>query len=185
MQVKPTQLAEVIELTPTRHGDHRGWFAETWNTRRGLEAGIDITWVQDNESLSAEQGTVRGLHFQMAPSAQDKLIRVLDGRIADVAVDLRRSSATFGHHVLVELNAELGNQLFVPKGFAHGFCTLEPNTRVAYKTSGYYDPERDVGLRWNDPDLGITWPVGEGHAVVSAKDGETPLLADAQHLLFD
>jgi dTDP-4-dehydrorhamnose 3,5-epimerase len=178
LKVEPTALPDVKIVNPQRIGDHRGFFSETYNRQRFTEAGIDVEFVQDNHSLSAATGTVRGLHFQSEPFAQAKLIRVVRGRILDIAVDVRRSSRTFGKHVAVELSAENGWQLFVPVGFAHGFCTLEPDTEIIYKVSGYYSAAHDHGLRWSDPDLGIDWPVVPVDAVLSEKDQRQPLLAE-------
>ena len=177
MELRPTKLDGVVELIPKRHGDHRGWFSEVWNESTLKDVGITIEWVQDNEAFSAAVGTLRGLHFQVEPHAQDKLVRAVKGSIVDVAVDLRASSATYGQHVAVELNDELGNQLLVPKGFAHGYCTLVPDTIIGYKVSGYYSPECDRGIRWNDPDLAVAWPVDADKAVLSEKDINAPLLA--------
>jgi dTDP-4-dehydrorhamnose 3,5-epimerase len=143
-----------------------------------VDAGIAIDFVQDNHSLSAAVGTVRGLHFQTAPFAQAKLIRVVRGRIFDVAVDIRRSSPTFGKHVAVELSAENWRQLLVPVGFAHGFCTLEPDCEIQYKVSAYYSAADDFGLAWDDPALGIPWPVRSEEAVLSDKDRRQPTLAE-------
>ena len=185
MKIVETALEGVIEVEPVRHGDERGWFSETWNAQRWRDAGYDIDWVQDNESLSGPKGTIRGIHFQRDPSAQDKLVRVVAGRILDVAVDLRRGSPTMGRYVAVELSAERGNQLLVPKGFGHGFVTLEADCHVAYKTSAHYDPERDAGVSFGDPAIGIDWGIEPEHAIVSQKDADAPLLADADHLLFD
>jgi dTDP-4-dehydrorhamnose 3,5-epimerase len=174
MQVVETRIPEVKLITPKRHGDHRGYFSETYNARAMREAGIALDFVQDNQSLSAERGTIRGLHFQLPPFAQDKLVRVLRGSIFDVAVDLRRGSPTFGQHVSAVLTADEGNQLLVPIGFGHGFCTLEPDTEVFYKVTNYYSPECDRGLLWNDADLGIDWPVSADEAVLSQKDLKQP-----------
>ncbi|PVE21377.1 dTDP-4-dehydrorhamnose 3,5-epimerase [Microvirga sp. KLBC 81] len=178
MEVYSTAIADVKVVKPPRFGDHRGFFSEVYNFEKFVRAGIDLTFVQDNHSLSAQQGTVRGMHFQSHPFAQDKLIRVARGRIFDVAVDIRRSSPTYGRHVAVELSAENGLQLLVPVGFAHGFCTLEPNTEVIYKVSGYYSAAHDHGVAWDDPALGIDWPVAPEAAVLSDKDRRHPLLAD-------
>ena len=163
---------------PKKHGDHRGFFSEVYNKRTLAAAGIDIDFVQDNHSLSAEKGVVRGLHFQVPPFAQDKLVRVVRGSVFDVAVDLRRGSPTYGKHVSVVLSAEEWNQILVPIGFAHGLMTLEPDTEVIYKVSNYYSAEHDKGLLWNDPALGIEWPVAEEEAILSAKDQMPPRLAD-------
>jgi dTDP-4-dehydrorhamnose 3,5-epimerase len=159
-----------------RFGDQRGWFAETYNERRFGEWGIPVRFVQDNHSLSRPVGTVRGLHYQAPPCGQAKLVRVVRGRILDVAVDARRGSPTYGEHVAVELSAEAGDQLFLPVGFLHGFVTLEPDTEVVYKVSDFYDRASDGGVRWNDPTLGIAW--GVATAVVSEKDAAQPLFAD-------
>jgi dTDP-4-dehydrorhamnose 3,5-epimerase len=178
LSVEPTAIPEVKIVTPQRIGDHRGYFSETYNRKRFAEAGIAVDFVQDNQSLSAAVGTIRGLHFQSAPFAQDKLVRTLRGRILDVAVDLRRSSPTFGRHVAVELSAENGRQLLVPVGFAHGFCTLEPDTEIHYKVSAYYSAAHDHGLAWDDPDLAIAWPVDAASATLSDKDRRQPRLAE-------
>lgn len=178
LSVEPTAIPDVKIVTPKRFGDNRGFFSETYNRQRFTEAGIDMEFVQDNHSLSAVTGTVRGLHFQSEPFAQAKLIRVVRGRVLDVAVDLRRSSQTFGKHVAVELSADNGRQLFVPVGFAHGFCTLEPNTEIEYKVSAYYSAAHDHGLAWDDPALGIAWPVDRAKAILSDKDRRQPTLAE-------
>jgi dTDP-4-dehydrorhamnose 3,5-epimerase len=162
-----------VLVVPQRFGDARGFFMETYSARDFAGAGIDCVFVQDNHSLSAERGTVRGLHFQIPPFAQAKLVRVTRGSILDVAVDIRKGSPTFGQHIAVELNAQSGEQLFVPEGFAHGFCTLEPDTEMIYKVSNYYAPEHDAGLHWDDPALKIAWP-GFAGAQVSAKDALLP-----------
>ena len=140
-------------------------------------SGIDVPFVQENHSLSVDRGVVRGLHFQLPPMSQAKLVRAAAGSILDVAVDIRQGSPTYGRHVAVVLSAADGNQLFVPEGFAHGFCTLEANTEVVYKVNRYYSPEHDRGLRWNDPALGIDWGIDEESAVLSARDRAQPLLA--------
>jgi dTDP-4-dehydrorhamnose 3,5-epimerase len=176
--VEQTVLPDVKIVNPRRIGDQRGFFCETYNRQRFAEVGIDVEFLQDNHSLSAVAGTVRGLHFQSDPFAQAKLIRVIRGRILDVAVDIRRSSPTFGKHVAVELSAENGSQLLVPVGFAHGFCTLECNTEIVYKVSAYYSAAHDHGLRWNDPALGIDWPVAPAIALLSDKDRRQPLLSE-------
>jgi dTDP-4-dehydrorhamnose 3,5-epimerase len=178
LTVEPATIPDVKIITPDRFGDHRGFFSETYNRQRFAEAGIAIDFVQDNHSMSAAVGTVRGLHFQSAPFAQDKLIRVVRVRILDVAVDIRRASPTFGKHVAVELSAENGRQLLVPVGFAHGFCTLEPNTEIQYKVSNYYSAANDHGLLWNDPVLAIAWPVEAELATLSDKDRRQPILAE-------
>ena len=179
---EPLAIAEVILVRPPRFGDERGYFAETYHADKWAAAGIGVTFVQDNQSLSAEVGTIRGLHYQLAPYAQGKLVRVLQGRVLDVAVDIRRSSPTFGQHVSAELTADGGEQIFVPPGFAHGFATLEPDTVVAYKVSGVYSPESERGIRFDDPDLGIDWKVDTSKATLSKKDTGNPKLADQPDL---
>jgi dTDP-4-dehydrorhamnose 3,5-epimerase len=178
LSVESTAIPEVKIVTPKRIGDHRGYFSETYNRQRFVAAGIDTEFVQDNHSLSAAVGTVRGLHFQSEPFGQVKLIRVVRGRILDVAVDLRRSSPTYGQHVAVELSAENGRQLLIPVGFAHGFCTLEPDTEIQYKVSAYYSAAHDHGLAWNDPALDIAWPIDSAAAVISDKDYRLPTLTE-------
>ena len=178
MEIETTALDGVLILTPTRHGDDRGWFSETWNRQRLLDAGVDVDFVQDNHSRSGPVGTLRGLHFQRAPHAQTKLVRVVRGAVLDVAVDLRPDSPTFTDHVAIELTAENGRQLLVPKGFGHGFVTREPDTEVCYKVDAYYAPDADAGVAWNDPDLGIDWGVSETDVVLSDKDRALPALED-------
>ncbi|WDR06492.1 dTDP-4-dehydrorhamnose 3,5-epimerase [Devosia rhodophyticola] len=176
--VSPLSLGEVLELTPKKFGDDRGFFSETYNHESYSIAGITHEFVQDNHSHSAAKGVVRGLHYQLTPRAQDKLVRVVRGAILDVAVDIRKSSPTFGHWVSLVVSAEKWNQIFVPKGFAHGFVTLEPNTEVIYKVTALYSPEHDRSIRFDDPAIGIHWPdVGEFQ--LSEKDRNAPLLADA------
>ena len=184
MQVVETQIPDVKLITPKKFGDHRGFFSETYNRKALAEAGVELEFVQDNHSLSSEKGVVRGLHFQIPPYAQDKLLRVVRGRILDVAVDIRRSSPTFGQHVTAELSAENWQQILVPKGFAHGFITLEPDTEVIYKVTNYYAPDHDRGLLWNDPALGIDWPLNGDAAILSDKDQRHPRLAELTEL-FD
>jgi dTDP-4-dehydrorhamnose 3,5-epimerase len=179
MKIDATALPEVKLLTPRRFEDGRGFFSETYNRERLAAAGIAVAFVQDNQSLSRRRGTIRGLHYQMAPMAQAKLVRVLRGAILDVAVDIRPGSATFGQHVAVELDAERGSQLFVPEGFAHGFCTLADDTEIFYKVSRPYAPDCERGILWSDPTLGIAWPVRPEAAVVSDKDRSLPPLARA------
>jgi dTDP-4-dehydrorhamnose 3,5-epimerase len=178
VNVIETEIPDVKVLNPERFGDHRGFFSETYNSRTLAESGIELDFVQDNDSLSAEPGTVRGLHFQIPPFAQHKLVRVVRGAILDVAVDLRRGSATRSRHVAVRISADEGNQVLVPVGFAHGFCTLEPNTHVVYKVTSHYSPEHDKGLRWDDPALGIEWPVSAADAILSERDAKWPRLAE-------
>ena len=178
MLVEHLKIPDVRMLVPGKHGDRRGFFSETYNKKALAAVGIDIDFVQDNHSCSADKGTVRGLHFQTPPFTQDKLVRVARGSVFDVVVDLRRGSSTYGWHVSVVLSAETWNQILVPIGFAHGFMTLEPDTEVIYKVSNYYSPEQDKGLLWNDPALGIAWPLAEDEAILSEKDRTQPRLAE-------
>jgi dTDP-4-dehydrorhamnose 3,5-epimerase len=176
MQATRLAIPDVILATPPRFADSRGWFSEAWNARRFAEAGIPGPFVQDNQSFSARQGTVRGLHCQVGANAQGKLVRVLAGRIWDVAVDIRRGSPSYGRHVAAELSGENGAQLWIPAGFLHGFCTLEPATQVLYKVTAPYDREAERGVIWNDPTLGVPWPVAAAEAVLSEKDAVLPPL---------
>ena len=178
MEVLSTAIAEVKEIRPARHRDPRGFFSEIFRQDVLHRDGIDVPFVQENHSLSVERGVVRGLHFQIPPFAQTKLIRVLTGRIFDACVDLRRSSPRYGQHATVELSAETGDQLFVPAGFAHGFCTLEPDTTVLYKVDAVYSAEHERGIAWSDPALAIPWPIGPDAAILSAKDAALPPLRD-------
>ncbi len=182
MQVEETAIPAVKIVTPRKHGDARGFFSEVYNKSSWEDAGLQFDFVQDNHSFSAAAGTLRGLHFQTPPFAQDKLLRVARGRILDVAVDIRPSSPTFGRHVAVELSAENWRQLLVPIGFAHGFVTLEPDTEVLYKTTAVYSPANDRGVAWDDPDLAIPWPLPSGGAMLSDKDKRWPRLKDAEVL---
>jgi dTDP-4-dehydrorhamnose 3,5-epimerase len=178
MEVEELSIPDVKILRPTRHGDHRGFFSEVYNKKALVTAGIDIDFVQDNHSVSAKRGIVRGLHFQTPPFAQHKLLRVVRGSVFDVAVDLRRGSPSFGKHATAVLSAEAWNQIFVPIGFAHGFMTLEPDTEVIYKVSNYYAPDHDKGILWNDPALAIAWPIDDREAILSDKDRKQPRLAE-------
>lgn len=178
MQIERLNIPDVRLLVPRKHGDARGFFSETYNRKSLAALGIDIDFVQDNHSLSAEKGTVRGLHFQTPPFAQDKLVRVVRGSVYDVAVDLRRDSPTYGRHAGAVLSADTWNQVLVPVGFAHGFMTLEHDTEVIYKVSNYYAPDHDKGLLWNDPVLGIAWPLAEDEAILSDKDRIQPRLRE-------
>lgn len=178
MQVVSTDIAEVKEIRPVRHHDPRGFFSEIFREALLREHGIGVPFVQENHSLSVDRGVLRGLHFQIPPAGQAKLVRVAAGSILDVAVDIRRGSPTYGHHVAIVLSAEQGNQLYVPEGFAHGFCTIEPNTEVIYKVSSYYSPAHDRGLAWDDPALAIAWPLARGEALLSDKDRRNPVLAE-------
>jgi len=176
--VEPSSIPDVRAIRPPRHGDTRGFFSEVYSRRAFAAAGIDIEFVQDNYSRSAERGVVRGLHFQIPPFAQDKLVWVSRGAIFDVAVDLRWGSPSYGRSVTRTLSAESWTQFLIPIGFAHGFCTLEPDTDVVYKVSAYYSREHDRGLLWNDPALGIAWPIEQADAILSERDQRHPTLAD-------
>ena len=167
-----------IEITPSRHEDDRGYFTETFRSDLFGQHAEATCFVQENQSLSRRAGTVRGLHFQTDPCAQGKLVRCIAGSIFDVAVDVRSWSPTFGRWVAVTLTPQAGNQLWVPRGFAHGFCTLEPDTIVSYKVTSYYSPENDKGLAWDDPAVAIAWPSVAASETLSAKDRVQPSLAD-------
>ena len=168
----------ILHIMPKRFGDERGWFSETYNARKLAGHGLDIAFVQDNQSMSSEVGTVRGLHFQTPPHAQAKLVRCVKGAIWDVFVDVRRGSPTYGESFGAILSAENGHQLYGPAGFAHGFVTLEPDSEVFYKVDDYYAPECDGGIAWDDPDLALDWPLPTGGPTLSAKDRNLPTLAD-------
>jgi len=178
VRIEDTEIAGVKVITQAKHGDHRGFFSEIYNRRSFEEAGLDLTFVQDNHAFSAEVGTIRGLHFQSPPFAQDKLVRVTRGRALDVVVDLRRSSKTFGRHFGIELSAENWRQLLIPIGFAHGYCTLEPDTELLYKVTNFYSAANDLGLAFDDPALAIDWGIDLARARLSEKDRRQPRLAD-------
>lgn len=179
-----TRLAipDVLLITPKRHGDARGFFSETYSRKTLAEAGFDKVFVQDNHSLSEKRGVLRGLHFQRPPFMQDKLLRVTQGAVYDVAVDIRAGSPTFGQHVGAELSADNWRQLLVPAGFAHGFVTLTDNCAVLYKVTADYAPQSEGGLAWNDPALGIDWPLPASEIVTNARDGAWPTLAELEPL---
>jgi dTDP-4-dehydrorhamnose 3,5-epimerase len=179
MQITPTEIPAVFEITPKKFGDHRGFFSEVFKRSALRDADIDIDFVQDNHSMSQPVGVIRGLHYQKPPYAQTKLIRVIRGAIFDVAVDIRKSSPTFGQHVSRILSAANWNQILIPAGFAHGFATLEPDTEVLYKVNAPYAPDHEAGILWNDPALGINWPVDDSTATLSGKDRTYPVLAEA------
>lgn len=179
MKIVSLAIPEVKLIVPVIHRDARGFFSETFSARALADAGITATLVQDNHSLSVERGVIRGLHFQTPPHAQGKLVRVTRGAILDVAVDIRAGSPTFGRYVADILSAENWHQLWIPAGFAHGFCTLEPDTEVVYKVTDYYAPQHDRGIAWDDPALAIKWPVRPENAVLSEKDRNHPQLASA------
>ncbi|MCL2715096.1 MAG: dTDP-4-dehydrorhamnose 3,5-epimerase [Alphaproteobacteria bacterium] len=181
VEVRELEIAEVKVLNPKKFGDHRGFFSEVYSRKALADVGIDVELVQDNHSLSSKRGTVRGLHFQIPPLAQAKLVRVVRGAILDVAVDLRRNSASFGKHVCAVISEDDWNQIFVPVGFAHGFITITDETEVLYKVSNIYSPEHERGILWNDPKLGIDW-LQRGASEISARDLAWPALGDvAEH----
>ena len=182
MEIEALAIADVKVLTPRRFADARGFFSETFNEGAWRDLGFEARFVQDNHAYSADKGVVRGLHFQLPPAAQGKLVRVPRGAILDVAVDIRRSSPTFGKHVSAVISAENWKQIWVPPGFAHGYVTLEPHTEVIYKVTAPYAPALDRGVLWNDPALAIDWGVPDGEAILSDKDRKQPLLAAAPDL---
>jgi dTDP-4-dehydrorhamnose 3,5-epimerase len=178
VQVERLAIPEVLLLTPPRFGDARGWFSQAY-VKRDLEAaGVTDDFVQDNQAYSAQKGTLRGLHLQIPPEPISKLVRCLKGAIFDVAVDVRAGSPTFGRWVGAELTADNGRQLYCPRGFAHAYVTLTPDTEVFYKVDGYYAPACERGVRWNDPAIGIEWPIAESEIVINDRDRTLPLLAD-------
>ncbi len=182
MQIERFDIDGLVLLTPRRFGDERGWFAETWNARGMAEAGLDFPFCQDNHSFSRDAGTLRGLHYQAPPAAQTKLVRCSRGRVFDVAVDIRAGSPSWGAWRGVVLSAENGSELLVPRGFLHAFLTLEPESEVQYKVDAYYARECDGAIAWNDPEIGIDWPLAEAGVaapIVSDKDAAAPRLAEA------
>ncbi|MBZ9656065.1 dTDP-4-dehydrorhamnose 3,5-epimerase [Phyllobacterium lublinensis] len=179
IEVRPLALEGVLEIFPRKFGDDRGFFSETYNAESFAAAGISLQFVQDNHSLSASRGVLRGLHYQLPPRAQDKLVRVVKGSILDVVVDIRKSSPTFRKWISLEVSAKKWNQILVPKGFAHGFVTLEDNTEVVYKVTDYYSPEHDRSLRFDDPSIDIEWPFDASAIQLSDKDQKAPLLDGA------
>jgi dTDP-4-dehydrorhamnose 3,5-epimerase len=182
LHVEETAIPAIKIVTPPKHRDARGFFSEVYSRVAWDEAGLDLTFVQDNHSFSAAPGTLRGLHFQTPPFAQAKLVRVAHGRVLDVAVDIRRSSPTFGKYVAVELSSENWRQLLIPIGFAHGFITLEPDVEVLYKTTAPYSAAHDRGLAWDDPGIAIDWPTPAGGPILSDKDRRWPRLKEAPEL---
>ena len=182
MLVEDTAIPAVKIVTPKKFGDGRGFFSEVYNRSTWEGAGLRFEFIQDNHSFSSAIGTLRGLHFQTSPFAQTKLLRVSRGRILDVAVDIRRTSPTFGKYVTAELSAENWRQMLVPVGFAHGFVTLDPDTEVLYKTTAVYCPANDRGIAWDDEDIGVVWPLPQGGAILSDKDRMWPRLREAQEL---
>ncbi|MBE7182775.1 MAG: dTDP-4-dehydrorhamnose 3,5-epimerase [Methylobacterium mesophilicum] len=185
VEVRELGLDGVLEIKPKRHEDQRGFFSETWSQRSHPTLKELKPFVQDNHSLSRDKGVLRGLHYQLPPHAQDKLVRVVRGAILDVAVDIRRGSSTFGQWVGAEVSATRWNQILVPKGFAHGFVTLEADTEVIYKVTDYYEPSCDRAIRFNDPDLAILWPLPADELKLSEKDRTAPLLRDAEIFTFE
>jgi dTDP-4-dehydrorhamnose 3,5-epimerase len=182
LDVRPLELDGLLEIRPARFGDERGFFSEVWRQDRLAEIGVSADFVQDNHSFSRTKGVLRGLHYQLPPAAQDKLVRVSRGAIFDVAVDVRSGSPTFGRWAGLILSAAEWNQLFVPKGFAHGFVTLEDDTEVLYKASAAYAPELERTIRFDDPAIAIEWPVDPGSVILSEKDRAAPFLAEAEVL---
>lgn len=180
VEVRKLGLAGVLEIMPRRFSDDRGFFSETYNAEAFATAGIGLAFVQDNHSFSATRGVLRGLHYQLPPRAQDKLVRVTKGAILDVAVDIRRHSPDFGKWTALEVSAEKWNQILVPKGFAHGFLTLSDDTEVVYKVTDLYSPQHDRSIRFDDPDIGIEWPLPASSLVLSQKDRSAPLLRAAE-----
>lgn len=178
MQIERLAIDDVCKITPARFGDARGYFSEVFKDGWFRENVADVQFVQDNQSLSAQPGTVRGLHFQLEPFAQGKLVRCIAGAIFDVAVDIRQGSPTYGKWVGATLSADNGEQLWIPAGFAHGFATLEPDTIIHYKVTAPYSAKDDRGLFWEDPDIGIAWPIDLDNVVLSGKDAVQPKLAD-------
>ena len=176
LEVEATTLPDVLILTPRRFGDARGWFSETWNAGRMRDEGLDLEWVQDNHSFSADVGTLRGLHYQAPPHAQDKLVRCSRGAIRDIVVDARKGSPTYGQSLVVELSAEDGRQILVPKGFLHGFVTISPDTEVQYKVTDFYDAECDGSVAWDS--LDIDWGLEGQRPILSEKDMNAPAFAD-------
>ena len=180
LEVRPLELEGVLEMRPRQFVDERGFFSEVWNRDRWRKAGVDIEFVQDNHSLSMQRGVLRGLHFQVPPMAQAKLVRVTRGSVFDVAVDVRAGSPTFGRWISAILSAERWNQLFIPAGFAHGFLALESDCEVQYKASAPYSADHDRAIRFDDPDIAIDWPIGAGELLLSDKDRDAPRLGDVQ-----
>jgi len=182
MKVTETELKGVYVVEPQVFGDARGWFMESWSAKKLAEAGIEVSFVQDNHSFSAQKGTLRGLHYQLNPMCQAKMLRCTQGRIFDVAVDIRKGSPQYGKWVGVELSAENKKQLYIPRGFAHGFITLTDDVEVQYKADNYYAPECDGNIRWDDPDIGVEWPLKP--VILSDKDRVAPLLKERTNLNF-
>jgi dTDP-4-dehydrorhamnose 3,5-epimerase len=178
LEIERLSIPDVLVIEPKRHRDARGFFSETYKRRELAAAGFDLDFVQDNHATSVASGTIRGLHFQIPPFAQAKLVRVTRGAIFDVALDIRKGSPSYGQHVSTIISAENWRQVLVPAGFAHGYCSVDRDTEVIYKVTDYYVPDHERGVLWNDAALGIDWPVPDAEAIVSAKDGEHPVLGD-------
>lgn len=185
MKIEPTSIPDVKIIIPDRYVDPRGFFSETYSQPKLAALGVDLTFVQENHSLSAKSGVVRGLHYQLPPFAQDKLLRVTRGAIFDVAVDIRPGSPTFGQCIAEKISAADWRQLLIPVGFAHGFCTLEPDTEVLYKVTSVYAPQHERGILWNDPDLKIPWPIAASDAILSDKDSKNPTWRESKRSLAD
>lgn len=184
MQLMELEIPAVKLLVPKKHGDARGFFSETFSQKMFKDLGIDLNFVQDNHSMSAHKDVLRGLHYQVPPMAQDKLVRVVRGAILDVAVDIRKSSPTFGQHVSAIISAENWRQMLIPIGFAHGFVTLEPNTEVIYKVTNYYSPTHERGILWSDPEIGVDWNIDSSQTILSERDKVHPFLKN-QPDIFD
>lgn len=182
MQVIETEIPDVKIFVPARHGDARGYFSEVWSRKAFADAGLDADFVQDNVSRNPVAGTLRGLHYQFPPAAQGKLVRVARGAVLDVAVDVRRNSPTFGRHVAIEISEENWYQLWIPRGFAHGYCTLTPDTDFLYKVDAPYTPSAERGIRWDDPALAIAWPFSASEVRVNDRDRNLPVLAEQPDL---
>ena len=186
VNIEQTEIPAFKLISPPKFGDHRGFFSETYSKAGFAANGLDLDFCQDNHSYSATPGTLRGLHFQLPPVAQDKLVRVTQGAILDVAVDIRHGSPTFGQWISRVVSAAAWNQILVPAGFAHGFCTIQPNTEVQYKVTAPYTPEQERGIAWNDPDLAIDWQLGGNQPTLSGKDTDYPTLAASPvHFFYD
>tara|TARA_B100000927_G_scaffold289506_1_gene286260 strand:- start:1653 stop:2204 length:552 start_codon:yes stop_codon:yes gene_type:complete len=182
MEIYSLEIPEVKVIKPKKNIDNRGYFSEVYSNKSMKENGVDLNFLQDNQSLSVDINVVRGLHYQAEPFAQDKLLRCLTGSLLDVAVDLRKDSPTFGKHIKKVISAENFEQILVPIGFAHGFVTLEENTTVLYKVTNFYSPKHDFGVFWNDPELGIDWGIDVSKAIVSEKDQKQPHFKDLKNL---
>lgn len=182
MKVTETKLKDVFIIEPQVFGDARGWFMESWSEKKLADAGINNQWVQDNHSYSAQKGVLRGLHYQLNPACQAKIVRCTRGEVFDVAVDIRKGSPQYGQWVGVKLTAENKKQLYIPRGFAHGFITLTDDVEVQYKADNYYSPDCDGNIRWDDPDIGVEWPMQP--TVLSDKDAKAPLLKERTNLNF-